>query len=407
MDEKTLTMDVSLAKGIDWVGVVDWEVRDFHGYRTGRGSSYNAYLVRDAKTALIDTVKAPFAGRLMERTRSLVDPERIDYLVCNHAEPDHAGSLPAVVTQCPNAEVVCDAKCRDALSAYCDTRGWKFRIVATGDELSLGTRTLRFIETPMVHWPESMFTYVPEERILFSMDAFGQHYASSGRFDDEEPLADVMSEARTYYANIVMLYSAPIARVLEQARTMEIDTIAPSHGIIWRRHVRDVFDAYSRWVAHRVEPKVLVAYDTMWQSTARMARAIVDGVVEGGARAVLVNVRTEDLTLLATETLEAAVLAIGSPTLNKTVMPQVAAALTYLKGLQPVGKAAVAFGSYGWARGGAKAVEDALREMKLDVLRDPIQCRYVPSAEVMEECRQAGVSMAKEALRRSNASSAS
>jgi len=284
-----------------------------------------------------------------------------------------------------------------------DTSGWKFRVVSTGDELSLGGLTLSFIETPMVHWPESMFTYVPERRVLFSMDAFGQHYASSGRFDDQEPFQTLMEEAKTYYANIVMLYSAPITRVLDQARGLAIDTVAPSHGIIWRKHIPEILAAYTRWVAHRVEPKVLVAYDTMWQSTAVLAEAIAAGVMEGGARARLVNVRNDALTDLATEALEAAVLAVGSPTLNRTLMPQVAAALAYLKGLQPVGKAGMAFGSYGWTKGGAKAVEDALREMKVEILCEALQCRYVPGPETLAECRAAGRLMAECALRKAGA----
>jgi flavorubredoxin len=398
--EEGSSVNTRIVEGIDWVGCIDWAVRDFHGYRTDRGSTYNAYLVRGEKTALVDTVKAPFAGALLANVRELADPAGIHYLVCNHAEPDHAGSLPVLVKNCPRAEVVCDAKCRDALSAHVDTSGWRFRIVSSGDELSLGGLTLRFIETPMVHWPESMFTYVPERKVLFSMDAFGQHYASSGRFDDQEPFETLMDEAKTYYANIVMLYSVPIARALEHAGGLEMDVIAPSHGVMWRKRIPDILAAYKRWVSHKVEPKVLVAYDTMWQSTAAMAEAIAAGVMEGGARVRLVNVRNDALTALATEALDAAVLAVGSPTLNRTLMPQVAAALTYLKGLQPVGKSGMAFGSYGWTMGGAKAVEDALREMKVEILCDVLQCRYVPGPEALAECRAAGRLMAECALRK-------
>jgi flavorubredoxin len=391
-------MNTALREGIHWVGCVDWTVRDFHGYQTDRGSSYNAYLVLDEKPALIDTVKEAFADECLAHVRVHAPTDRIAYVVCNHAEPDHSGGLPRVMDACPNAELVCDAKCRDTLARHYDTRGWRFRLVKTGDALSLGRRTLTFLETPMVHWPESMFTYVPEERLLFSMDAFGQHYASARRFDDEEPIETLMQEAKTYYANIVMLYARPIAAVLEKARDLAIETIAPSHGVIWRAHVPRILAAYRDWVAHRCIPKVLVIYDTMWKSTERMAKSIAEGAMEQGDVEVQVHhVRQSNHTAIVTEVLDAAALAVGSPTLNKTLMPQVAAALTYLKGLAPGRKAALAFGSYGWARGGAQAVEQYLKDMQLDVFREPIQCPFVPDAKVLEECRAAGAQLAERA----------
>lgn len=391
-------MNTQLRDGIDWVGYVDWTVRDFHGYRTERGSTYNAYLVRDEKTALIDTVKAPYARSLIESVARLTPLDKVDYVVCNHAEPDHAGSLPAIVKACPNAELVCDAKCATALDAHHDTAAWKMRTVATGDTLPLGRRTLSFLETPMVHWPESMFTYVPEEKLLFSMDAFGQHYASAHRFDDQEPLDTVMAEAKTYYANIVMLYGKPIARVLEHAEGLAIDTIAPSHGVIWRSHLARILSAYGDWVQCKPAAKVLVLYDTMWKSTEHMARSILEGALERDVDARLINVRESTLTTVATEVLDAAALAVGSPTLNKSLMPQMAAVLTYLRGLAPVGKAGFAFGSYGWARGGAADVEKYLKEMKVDIMREPLQTQYVPGPDVLEQCREAGRALAEKAL---------
>lgn len=390
-------MTTKLCEGIHWVGYVDWTVRDFHGYSTERGSSYNAYLVQDEKTALIDTVKAPYAEKLLDHIRGHMEPAAIDYVVCNHAEPDHAGSLPAVMKACPRAELVCNARCREALSHHADTSAWRFRIVAEGDTLALGRRSLRFIETPMVHWPESMFSYVPEEKLLFSMDAFGQHYASSNRFDDEEPLSVLMQEAKTYYANIVMLYAQPIARVLERAKGLPLEIVAPSHGVIWRKHIAEIVSAYRRWVGHRCEPRVLIVYDTMWRSTEIMAGAILEGVQASGADVRLCPVRGTNITVLATELLEAACVAVGSPTLNQTLMPQVAAVLTYWKGLKPVGKTALAFGSYGWAKNGAREVEAYLKEMKFDLLRDPVQAQFVPTAEALAECREAGRALGEKA----------
>lgn len=385
---------------MDWVGYVDWNVRDFHGYMTDRGSTYNAYLVRDEKTALIDTVKAPYAPALLAHVAALMDPACLDYIVCNHAEPDHAGSLPAMLRVCPRAEVVCDEKCRVTLSHYYDTAGWRFRVVKDGDRLTLGRRTLTFIETPMVHWPESMFTYVPEDRVLFSMDAFGQHYASSLRFDDDAHVDDVLQEAKTYYANILMLYHRPIAQAFARVQALAVELIAPSHGVVWRRHIPDILAAYQRWVAGRPEPKVLVLYDSMWDSTATMAHAILDGAAAAGARAQLLNIRANNLTVIAREMLEAATFAFGSPTLNMTLMPEAAAALTYLKGLRPVNKAGFAFGSHGWsAHGGPHEVDGYLRAMNMEILREPLLAQYAPSPAVLDACRAGGRLLAERALR--------
>lgn len=397
-------MNTALCKGIHWVGYVDWTVRDFHGYSTDRGSTYNAYLVQDEKTALIDTVKAPYAETLLAHIRAHTDPAAIDYVVCNHAEPDHAGSLPVVMKACPKAELVCDARCRDTLSRHVDTSGWRFRVVADGDTLPLGQRSLRFIETPMVHWPESMFSYMPEEKLLFSMDAFGQHCATARRFDDEEALDVLMQEAKTYYANIVMLYAQPIARVLERAKELPIAMIAPSHGVIWRKHIAQITGAYRDWVNYRCKPRVLIVYDTMWRSTEIMAGAILEGVQDAGADARVHHVRATNITVLATEVLEAACVAVGSPTLNQTLMPQVAAVLTYWKGLKPVGKAGLAFGSYGWAKSAARDVEAYLKDLKVEILREPVQAQFVPTPEVLEECREAGRLLGEAALVRTGAS---
>lgn len=390
-------MDTKLRNRINWVGYIDWTVRDFHSYTTERGSTYNSYLIRDEKTALIDTVKAPHIDNLIANITEHTDPAKIDYLVCNHAEPDHSGSLSAMVAAMPNATVVCDEKCKAVLAAYYDTANWKFHTVASGDTISLGSRTLQFIETPMVHWPESMFTYVPEEKLLFSMDAFGQHYASSGRFDDQVPLCTIMEEAKTYYANIVMPYSKQVAKLLEQAKGLEIEIIAPSHGIIWRSNLDDILAAYNNWANNRPLPKVVVFYDTMWQSTAQMAQAILAGASCDGVEAELISIRDSNLTRIATAVLDSAAVAVGSATLNQNMMPMVGATLTFLKGLRPTGKAALAFGSYGWGRGGAETVQEQLEAMKWQTIAEPIRSRYRPTPEILEQCRQAGRQLAQKA----------
>jgi flavorubredoxin len=396
-------MDTKLKEGINWVGFVDWNVRDFHGYRTQSGSTYNAYLVQDEKTALIDAVKAPHVGSLLRNIQLHTPLDKVDYLVVNHAEPDHSGGIPAVMTACANATLVCDAKCWKALERHYDTAGWPHQIVKTGDTVSLGKRTLQFIETPMVHWPESMFTYIPEEKLLFSMDAFGQHYASSNRFDDAESLEFVLHEAKTYFANIVMLYARPIRKTLEAAAGLDIEIIAPSHGIIWRKHVGTILQAYHDWTHHKPRKKVLLVYDTMWKSTEMMANAIAEGVLESDIDVRLYNVNASHITELATEVLEAAGVAVGSPTLNMTLMPQIACLLTYWKGLRPAEKVGFAFGSYGWSKhGGPSEVESYLKEMKFDLVRPALHVQFVPTEDNLEECREAGRLLAQKTVENYN-----
>jgi flavorubredoxin len=384
-------MNINLKEGIDWVGCIDWTVRDFHGYKTESGSTYNAYLIRDEKNAVIDGVKGPFLDKYLDHIRALAPLESIEYIICNHAEPDHSSALPGAMEACPNAVMVCNAKCKDALEKHYDTSGWKWHIVEDGDRISLGKRTLQFINTPMVHWPESMFTYVPEEKLLFSMDAFGQHYASAFRFDDEEPLDVILHEAKAYYANIVMLYGRPIAQTLKRAVELDIQMIAPSHGVIWRSHLKEVLADYQKYVVCKPRPKVVVLYATMWKATEKMAEAILEGVHECDVEARFYNVDTTHATTIATEVLDCAAVAIGTPTLNNSLMPNMAGVLTYLSGLRPTNKKGFAFGSYGWSKhGGATAVEETMKEMKIELMRDPLRAQYVPDEERLEECREAG-----------------
>jgi len=396
-------MNTQLRENVDWVGYVDWNVRDFHSYRTGRGTTYNAYLIRDARIALVDTVKAPFAERLLERVSALTDPAGIDYVVCNHAEPDHSGSLPAVLDAARGAVVVCDKKCAATLSMYYDTSSWRFQLVKSGDRVPLGNRTLQFLETPMVHWPESMFTYLPEEKLLFSMDAFGQHLATSGRFDDENSLCEVMDEAKTYYANIVMPFSKPVTACMKAAAGLEVDLIAPSHGVVWRSRARDIVAAYEHWAAGQPEPKVVVLYDSMWGSTDAMAEAILAGAARPGITTQLIHVRRSSLTRIATEMLDAAGVAVGSPTINTQMMPSMAGVLSYLTGLRPPRKAGFAFGSYGWGRGGPELIDQWMRDAKWDVVREPLRAQYRPSPEVLDQCRAAGELLAEQAIGRTSA----
>lgn len=389
-------MQVQVTDGIHWVGAIDWNVRDFHGYETRRGSTYNAYLVRGEKTALIDTVKRTFAATLLHNIDEVAGLQEVDYVVTNHGEPDHSGSLPAVV-EATGATVVTNEKAAETLNGYYDTSGWQMQPVDSGDSLDLGGRSLTFVRTPMVHWPDSMVSYCPEEKLLLSNDAFGQHLASSGRFDDELDLPVVMEEAKTYYANIVMPYGRPTSRAIDAAGELDIEMIAPAHGVIWRTHVAAILDAYADWVVCRPRAKVLVIYESMWGASERMAREIVEGATREGVEVKLLNRGRVGRTVIASEVLDAAAIAVGSPTLNMTLMPEIAALLTYLEGLSPQSKAGLAFGSYGWAPAGPRAVNAYLQQMDVEILREPLTAQWSPDDDALAQCREAGRMLADHA----------
>jgi flavorubredoxin len=387
-----MKMHREIVPGVDWVGYIDWTVRDFHGYKTEAGSTYNAYLIRDEKVVLMDTVKHPYYRYLLANVAGLVPLSKVDYVICQHAEPDHSSALPAVMSACHQAELVCTAKCQDALSHHFDVSSWKFKIVKDGDELSLGKRTIQFFETPMVHWPESTATFLKEEGILFSMDAFGQHYATAARFDDEVCLAELLQQAKTYYANIVMPFGVQVAKTLARLGTLPIKQICPSHGVCFRSHIPELLKAYTEYATCAAgKKKVVVAFASMWDSTRKMAEAIVDGVADAGVDYMLIDVSVMHDTQTVTEIFDCSALAVGSATLNMGIMPSMARMLTYLKGLKPAGKSGLAFGSFGWApKGGASEVEAMLIATNVKMVQPAITCRFKPTEEVLAACREAG-----------------
>lgn len=392
-------MRKNLMRGIDWVGAIDWNVRDFHSYDTARGATYNAYLIRDEANTLIDTVKAPFFPEYYRQISDLVNPDSIKYIVCNHAEPDHSSGIPECVKRFPNAKIVADKKCRDTIVKYFGGEDWPWHIVKTGDVLKIGSRTLTFLETPMAHWPDSMMTYCPEGELLFSMDAFGQHLASAARFDDETDLAIVMEEAKTYYANIVVPHGKAVQKALAAAAGLSIKMIAPSHGVIWRKHIAEILSAYSDWARNKVRPKVAVFYDSMWESTGRIAEVVTRGADIDGVQTVMMHVRHNSLTRIATEFMDTAAFAFGSGTLNNLLMPQAAAALTYMRGMNVPGRPGFAFGSYGWgAKGGAEQVEEAMRGAGWEICRPVLKSQYKPTADILKEASEAGRDLARRAL---------
>jgi len=379
-------MAVELAGGVYWVGAIDWNVRNFHGYSTHLGTTYNAYLVVDDKIALIDTVKAPFYEEMLRQVKEIVDPRDIDYVISNHVEMDHSGSLPMMMGEAAKAELITVEKFGE--SGLKDTfhADWECTPVKKGDEISLGRRKLVFIPTPMLHWPDSMATYLAGENLLFSMDAFGQHIATSQRFDEELGLDVIMPEAAKYYANILMPFGDLILKALYSLSEFKIEMIAPSHGVIWRSHVSEIVDAYAAWGRGDTRKKVVVIYDTMWGSTERMAQALVEGITGAGAEVKLFNLSKTDRSDVIKDVQDARALLIGSPTLNNGMFPTVADFLCYLKGLRPKGKVSAAFGSHGWAGGAVKQIEEELAKAGIEVVKSDLAFKFVPDEDAIKKC---------------------
>lgn len=389
---------LELAKGIYWVGVVDWNLRDFHGYETPKGGSYNAYLIVDEKIALIDTVKAPFAGEMLNRIEQIVDPSKIDYVISNHVEMDHSSSISTIMKVAPKAKLFTSSKGQTGLSEYYKEEGfddWDLNTVKTGDELSLGKRTLMFIEATMLHWPDSMQTYVKEDKILLSNDAFGQHVATSKRFDDE--VDDVMDDAEIYYANILLPFSSQVLKYIEKLKELNVEPemIAPGHGIIWRKDVARVIEEYGRWARGEATPKVIVIYDTMWGSTEKMAMEIIEGARSAGVEVRLRHLRKNDWSLTMKELMDASVVAIGSPTMNNGMFFTVAGFLAYMKGLRPKGKKFFLFGSYGWGGGAVKGMEKELESGRFELAMESMQIKFRPFEDDKKACREIGYKLAE------------
>ena len=385
---------IEVTDNVYWVGAVDWTIRDFHGYATERGTSYNAFLVMADKVALIDTVKAPFHEEMMSRIASLVNPEEIAYVISNHAEMDHSGCLPRAIEQIKPEKVFASEKGAKALEAHFH---WDrdITVVKDGEQLSLGNTTLSFIETPMLHWPDSMFTFFEEEGVLFSQDAFGMHLASSQRFADEVDDGVLEYEGARYFANILLPFAALVPPVLEKASTLDISIIAPDHGPIWRKHLGRITNLYATWAAQQPACKAVIVYDTMWGSTESMAKAIEDGLVAEGAQVRSMRAREHHRSNIATEMLDAGALIVGSPTLNNNMFPAVADVLTYLKGLKPKNRIGTMFGSYGWSDVVVKQLGDFLSAMKVQLVGEGISSRYVPDKDTLAQCRALGRQVAQ------------
>lgn len=392
---------VEIGDGLFWVGAIDWDVRDFHGYSTPAGSTYNAYLLRGPEGwVLFDTVKEHFADEMLQRVASVVDPSRVDVLVSNHSEPDHTGSLKGILGELGEVRLVASKMGAKNLSSHYGGLP-DITVAADGERMTLAGAEVLFLETRMLHWPDSMFSYLPDSGVLISQDAFGMHLAGSGRFAGDYHPAVLRRQAAKYYANILMPFSPLVSRLLSKVGDLglRIDLIAPDHGPVYATAGEPgpewITDLWSRWAQGEKARKVVVVFDTMWHSTELMARSVAEGVARAGAEAKVLHLGGTHRSDVATEVLEAGGLVVGSPTINNQVFPTLADVMTYLRGLKPGGLVGGCFGSYGWSGEAVGNLEEILDGMKVQRVADSVSARFVPDGENLAECVGLGVAVAE------------
>lgn len=385
---------IQLKEGVYWVGAVDWDIKNFHGYITHRGTTYNSYMLVSDKIALIDTVKAPFYETMLRHIKEIVDPGKIDYIISNHAEPDHSGSLAKFHREeAPQAEIIATAHGQKIITKYYG----EIPITTTKEmpQVKLGGKTLTFVPVPMAHWPDSMVSYIPEDKLLLSNDAFGQHIASAGRFNDQVDQDELWQEALTYYANILMPLNRSVGRALKALEGVAIDMIAPSHGVIWRKDIGDILAKYVSWVAGETKEKVVIAYDSMWKSTQDLAYAIAEGVGSEDVDCKVFNLTSRHRSDVMAAILETKAVLVGSPTLNNNIFPPVASFLAYMRGLKPMNKFGAGFGSYGWAGGATKLVEEQMRLAGIEIMESALDVSFRPTDDEWQMAYEFGVKVAK------------
>ena len=394
---------VEIKKDIFWIGYVDYDHRDFHGYsRSPDGSTYNAYLIKDEKNVLMDTVASGCEGTLLCRMAKVLDPEKIDYVVCNHLELDHSGSLETIMERCKPEKLFVSQAGLKSLAGYFASKDWPVQAVKSGDTISLGKRTIVFQETRMLHWPDSMVSYIPEEKLLVSNDIFGQNIASSARFvDDFADDGEYLRRVKEYYYNIVLPYSPMVLKALPIVEQLDIDMIAPDHGLIHRgeKAVRSIIDMYRAMAEQKPQQRALIFYDTMWQSTETMAYAICSGLEENGVPTRIMSVKSNHHSAVMTELADCGAVLAGSPTHNNTILPLVAAQLTYMKGLRPLNRIGGAFGSFGWSGEAPKQLQEHLTDMHMDMPVEPVKCSWRPDRDVLKACHDMGKTIS-EALKK-------
>ena len=385
---------VQIKPDIYWVGGIDWDLRNFHGYHTPRGTSYNAYLIIDKKITLIDTVKHYMFDEMLSRIESVINPKKIDTIISNHVEMDHSGSLSKILKYSPKAQIYTSTKGEKGLQRHYK-KSWNLNVLKSGDTLNIGKRTLHFQHIPMVHWPDSMVTYSPTDKLLIPNDAFGQHIACSNRFDDEIGWNIVKEEAAKYYANIVLPYGDQVQKALQITKTLDIDMIAPSHGIIWRSYLKEIIDEYEKWSTHQTEPKALIIYDTMWGSTKTIAYTFLNELEKLGIPTTIRNLSNSHISDVITDLLTTRLIILGSPTLNNTMLPTMGGFLTYLKGLRPKNRIGFVFGSYGWSGQAVGEIEKVLTDLKWELPEQSINLNFIPDEAELKELKKIATNLAQ------------
>lgn len=384
-------MGKPLTKRVTWVGKVDWELKSFHGeeYSTYKGSSYNSYLVRDEKTALIDTVWQPFDKEFVSRLKQEIDLNEIDYIVVNHGEIDHSGALPELLRAIPGKPVYCTQNAVKSLKGHYH-EDWNFVPVKTGDTLSLGSVALAFVEAPMLHWPDTMFTYLTGENILFSNDAFGQHYATESLYNDKVDTAELYHEAMKYYANILTPFSPLVIKKIREVLglNLPVDMICPSHGVIWKENPTQIVEKYLEWADSYQENQVTILYDTMWNATRKMAEAIGEGIraADPAVTVKLMHASKEDKNDVITEVFRSKGILLGSSTINNGYLSSLGGLLEMIRGLKFQNKRAAAFGSYGWSGEAVKLLNKGLAEAGFALVNDGLKMQWVPDEKALAAC---------------------
>lgn len=388
---------IKITEKVYWVGAIDWNIRDFHGYSTERGTTYNAYLILDEKITLIDTVKKEFFDEMVARIKSVIDTSKIDIIISNHSELDHSGSLPQALKLFKPKEIYASSQGVLNLRAHLG-EGFPVKAVANKSEMSLGKDKLRFIESRMLHWPDSMITLLEGENILFCNDIFGMHFASSQRFDDEMIESDWLFYAKKYYANIILPYSKIVTAFLGEIVKMGISPkiICPDHGLVWRKDPNKIVNLYAKWSSQKSIKKALVVYDTMWGSTAKMAAAITDGLKEEGVIVKQMSLHSTHRSDVAAELLDSDALILGTPVLNQEIYPSLADLLCYLKGLRKQGLKGGVFGSYGWSDFPLLNFENEVKKIGVKICCPLVKSRFVPTQEVLQNCFNFGKSIGGE-----------
>lgn len=377
-----------IKNNVYWVGKIDWELKTFHGddYSVNHGSSQNAYLISEEKTALIDTVWSPHSNEFLNNLKSETNLEKIDFIVANHGEIDHSGALPALMREIPDTPIYCTANAVKSLIGQFHCSNWNFKVVKTGDSIDMGNgKKLVFVEMPMLHWPDSMAAYLTEDNILFSNDAFGQHFAVEELFNDKADQCLLWEEALKYYVNILNPFSPLVKRKIEQIQSMgiPIDIIAASHGVIWRDNPLQIVEKYYEWSQGYAENQVTVVYDTMWDGTKQLAHKIGAEVssLSPDTKVKIFNISKADKNDIMTEIFKSKAIAVGSPTVSQSILSSVSGWLEFLKELKFKNKKAAVFGCYGWSGEGTKVLRKRLDDAGFDVVEPEIKCNWNPKPD--------------------------